>query len=167
MKEKGSWCGETHIQKTVYFLQQLEKVPLDYDFVLYIHGPFSFDLRDELTAMRADGLIALKINPIPYGPSLEVTEYGKEIISRFPKTVGNHKESIEKITNILGDKGVAELERLATALYIIKKIKQDSIDKNPAEWIHELKPHISIEEAETAIEEAEKYMDYKVVDHSN
>ena len=28
LKEKGSWCGETHIQKVVYFLWKLFNVPV-------------------------------------------------------------------------------------------------------------------------------------------
>ena len=30
MKNGGSWCGETHVQKCVYFLQQLLKVPMNF-----------------------------------------------------------------------------------------------------------------------------------------
>src|SRR6266545_4036200 len=48
MRAHDSWCGETHLQKATYFLQELLDVEMDYDFVLYKHGPFSFDLRDEL-----------------------------------------------------------------------------------------------------------------------
>ncbi|MCL6557372.1 MAG: hypothetical protein K6U74_00970, partial [Firmicutes bacterium] len=50
MESQGSWCGETHIQKCSYFLQAMLGVPLGFEFILYKHGPFSFDLRDELTA---------------------------------------------------------------------------------------------------------------------
>src|SRR5712692_9118533 len=85
----GSWCGETHLQKATYFLQELGKVPLGYSFVLYKHGPFSFDLRDELTAMRADGLLELRPQP-PYGPSLVPTERASEFARRFPKTLGKY-----------------------------------------------------------------------------
>jgi uncharacterized protein YwgA len=46
LRSKGSWCGETHIQKAAFFLQQLTGVPIDFDFILYKHGPFSFDLRE-------------------------------------------------------------------------------------------------------------------------
>ena len=68
LRKKGSWCGETHIQKSTFFVQNLMKVPLSFDFILYKHGPFSFDLRDELTGLRADGLIRLEPQ-WPYGPS--------------------------------------------------------------------------------------------------
>lgn len=72
LRHSGSWCGETHVQKATYFLQELRRVPLEFEFVLYRHGPFSFDLRDELTAMRADGFLDLSERG-PYGPSLVPT----------------------------------------------------------------------------------------------
>ena len=55
LKKNGSWCGETHIQKAVFFLKAIKKVPVDFNFILYKHGPFSFDLRDHLPLMRLDG----------------------------------------------------------------------------------------------------------------
>src|ERR1035441_4963526 len=57
MLAKGSWCGETHIQKATYFLQELLGVDLGFEFVLYRHGPFSFELRDELSSMQADDIL--------------------------------------------------------------------------------------------------------------
>lgn len=39
LREKGSWCGETHIQKSAYFLQELLGVPLDLNVIFYKHGP--------------------------------------------------------------------------------------------------------------------------------
>ena len=72
LRNKGSWCGETHIQKTIYFLQELLRVPLGFEFILYKHGPYSFDLSDELTAMRADELVELKLQQ-PYGPSVSLS----------------------------------------------------------------------------------------------
>ena len=35
MAERGSWCGETHLQKAVYFLQTLLDVPTDFGYILY------------------------------------------------------------------------------------------------------------------------------------
>ena len=48
---RGSWVGETHLQKAAYLLSQLRGVDFDFDFILYKHGPFSFELRDELALM--------------------------------------------------------------------------------------------------------------------
>ena len=43
LRREGSWCGETHVQKATFFLQELMEVPLGFNFVLNKHGPFSFD----------------------------------------------------------------------------------------------------------------------------
>ena len=44
LRDRGSWCGETHLQKASLLLQDLTGVPLGFDYILYKHGPFSFDL---------------------------------------------------------------------------------------------------------------------------
>lgn len=152
--EKGSWCGETHLQKATYFLQELLEVPTGFDFILYKHGPFSFDLRDELTAMRADGLIALEPKQPAYGPSLVPTERCKKLQQLFLKTLDGYKNEVEFVAEKLGDKGVVDLERLATALYVtLEQPDKDSIER--ARRIHELKPHVSVAEGESAIKDLE------------
>src|SRR5258707_96416 len=77
MREKGSWTGETHIQKGAFLLQELMGVNLGLDFVLYRHGPFSFDLRDELSSMQADELLALVLRREGYGPSFIPTNFSE------------------------------------------------------------------------------------------
>jgi hypothetical protein len=69
LQQNGSWCGETHIQKAMYCLQQIRDVPTGFEFILYKHAPSSFDLQDELTAMCADGLLEMRTKLYPYGPS--------------------------------------------------------------------------------------------------
>jgi uncharacterized protein YwgA len=55
----GSWCGETHIQKTSYIAKHVKGVPLESDFTLYKHGPFSFDLNAVLNEMRSQNLLSV------------------------------------------------------------------------------------------------------------
>ena len=87
LKQRGSWCGETHLQKSVYFLQELFGVPLGFTFVLYRHGPYSFDLSDEITALRAD--LLLDVQPAqPYGPSLVPGENAARFLANFELTRG-------------------------------------------------------------------------------
>lgn len=155
LREHGSWCGETHIQKALYCLQVVNRVPTDFDFILYKHGPFSFDLRDALTEMRANGLLDMRQN-YPYGPSLFPTSKGKALIDRFPKTVGKYKSAIDYIANAFGSRGVAELERLSTALYVTKDLDMESRDaEERAELLQELKPHIPHVKAKEAVEEVD------------
>lgn len=157
LRERKNWCGETHLQKTVYFLQELAQVPLGFDFILYKHGPFSFDLRDELTAMRADGLLALKANQYPYGPSLITTEGSARLKARFPETIDKYKAKINFIADQVGDKGVSELESLATALYVkINEANHKLSEKEISVKIIQIKPHINNEDAFEASDKAMK-----------
>ncbi|HHW39696.1 MAG TPA: hypothetical protein GXX19_00830 [Syntrophomonadaceae bacterium] len=152
MKERGSWCGETHIQKCGYFLQEMMAVPMGFDFILYKHGPFSFDLRDELTAMRADNLLALHVRPYPYGPSLLPGTAAETVMKSYPKTRAKYKRQIDFVVKTFALKGVAELERLATAFYITREQGEEQSVEKRAEYIHCLKPHVPLEEARLAVE---------------
>src|ERR1700730_6421073 len=117
LRQRGSWCGETHIQKSTYLLQDLMKVPLGLEFILYKHGPFSFDLRDDLTGLRADELIKLEPH-WPYGPRVEPTDRCEYIQKIFSKTVDRYADSISFVADKLSHRGVADLERLATAFFV-------------------------------------------------
>lgn len=156
LKKKGSWCGETHIQKATYFLQELFDIPMGFEFILYKHGPFSFDLSDELTAMRADMLIRLQPQPRPYGPSLVTRDGSKSIKNHFPSTLKKYDGNIQFVANKFRDRGVAELERLATALYVTQEINPEGSSEFRAQCITELKPHVSMEEALVAVKEIDE-----------
>jgi len=156
LRERESWCGETHLQKAAYFLQELLNVPIEREFILYKHGPFSFDLRDEMAAMCADGLLRIQPQPTPYGPTIVTTPNAKRIQERFPKTVGQHQKRIDFVARNLADKDVLALEGLATALYVSKKFGLKTSASERAKELHLLKPHISTEHAKAFIEDLDK-----------
>ena len=58
--EKGGWCGAKHLQHSTFFLQELLGVPLDLNVIFYKLSPHSFDLDDEVTALRGDLLVRAK-----------------------------------------------------------------------------------------------------------
>jgi hypothetical protein len=155
LRKSGSWCGETNVQKAAYFLQELLEVPLEYDFILYKHGPYSFDLTDEMTGLRADSILDLKIRDPQYGPSYVPGEQSDFVTERFPKTIGNYQRQVNFIASKLGDKNVAELERIATALFVRNKKGSESDAEVRAREIRRLKPHISMDEALAAVEEVD------------
>ena len=147
--KKGSWCGETHLQKATYFLQALEKVPVGFDFILYKHGPFSFELRDALTAMRADGLFDLH-QQWPYGPTLVPTEKSKFLRQQCSKTLQKYKKQLNFVSDQLGKQNVSELEKLATALYIRMQASTKT-ETQRAKYLHALKPHVSLDDSLEAV----------------
>lgn len=154
LRKRGSWCGETHVQKAIFFLQEAFHVPLGFKFILYKHGPFSFDLRDELSSLRADELI--RFDPQwPYGPRISPTDRAKYVESLRKQTVQRYTRPIDFVAKKLGPKSVTELERIATAFFISKHVDSAfSVDER-AKRLTELKPHISFDEAKSAVEEVE------------
>ena len=152
LRKKGSPCGQTHLQKAAYFAQCLMDVPLGFRFVLYRHGPFSFDLRDECAALRADCL--LRFGPIrSWGPEIEATERKEYIEGIFQDKVGRYDGALAFVAETVGDKGSAELERLGTALFVTLDGGRGSAIEARCRRVTELKPHITTEKARTAVEE--------------
>ncbi len=155
LREAGSWCGETHIQKAVYLMQDLLDVPTEYQFILYKHGPFSFDLSYELTSFRGDELLELQPQAPPYGPRYAVTALGRHLSEKFPKTLTKYAPAIQNVAEAIGEQTVGELERLATALYVTKRATDQHTGsvKSRAKCLNRLKPHVLVEAATEAVEQ--------------
>jgi uncharacterized protein YwgA len=150
LRAAGSWTGETHMQKASYFLQHLMGVSLGFDFILYKHGPFSFDLRDELTAMRAQGFLRLEPQN-PYGPTLVPEQKSELLKNAYRKIIEGHISKIRFVSGKLASKTVTELERTATALYVTLDDQIAATDR--ARRLTQLKPHITLEDAQAAVSE--------------
>lgn len=157
LEASGSWCGETHIQKATYFLQSLMRVPLEYKFILYKHGPYSFGLREEVMSMLADDLFRVRLQPAPYGPSILPDDSADQVKKRFQKTIAQYRQQVKAVAEKLGDKRVTDLERLATALYVTQEDHRDSSVETRARRINELKPHVGVQEAIKAIRAIDEF----------
>jgi hypothetical protein len=155
MHDHDSWCGETHLQKATFFLQELLDVDLGYDFVVYKHGPFSFDLRDELAGFASDKLIRYQPQVPPYGPRITVTGEGEKVQTIYPKTLARHADKIGFVAEKLDARGVIDLERLATALYVTLDAPQASAETR-ADMLRQLKPHIPEPAALRAVREVDQ-----------
>ena len=148
------WAGETHIQKTLFFLQELLQVPTGYDFVLYKHGPYDFDLHDDLGTMLTNSILALDHQPL-YGPRFRVGKLGDKVIQLGNHVVDQYKGEIKFVADTLGDKDVRELERLGTAL-LLKKQFPLLAQANLSSKLVELKPHVQERLASVAVREVFK-----------
>lgn len=153
----GSWSGETHIQKTSYIAKHIKNVPLESDFTLYKHGPFSFDLNTVLNQMRSQNLFT--VTPIGnYGSSFELN---KKLWSALNKAANGafdrYAERVQFVCEKLGRKGVAELERITTAVYVALNFPELT-PKERVKKLTELKPHIKYDFAVAAFEEAKPFL---------
>lgn len=159
LHDRGSWSGETHLQKATYLLRELQDVPLDFNFILYKHGPFSFELRDALGAMRTDRLLEREVQPPPYGPRFVVSERGRELEARFGRTMERYGAALDWVADRLGDRGVMELERLATALWVTRELGEDATVETRAGRLHQVKPHVPLADAVEAVSEIDEMLD--------
>lgn len=155
LEKAGSWAGETHVQKTTFFLQEMLEIPLGFEFILYKHGPFSFDLRDELASMRADVLLRLDSKLPAYGPSIVAGEGADALTSRFPKTIERYRLKIDFAARQVGTKDVSELERLATALWVTTRGGVKDAEKR-ATLLVQLKPHVDRPQAQDAVKTVDR-----------
>jgi uncharacterized protein YwgA len=154
LRANGSWAGETHLQKATYVLQRLLDVPVGFDFILYKHGPFSFDLRNEVASLRAEGFFEWEVKSERYGPSLKPGPLSEQLKTQFGSTANEFASKVDFVAGRLGKRNVAELERLATAIYVTLDEKSP-LDQRTAR-INSLKRHVSLTDAEIAVEEADE-----------
>lgn len=157
LNKQGSWCGETHIQKAMYFLNELFPEVINYPFMLYKYGPFSFELRDDIGIMVTEDFLRA-VPMYPYGPKIIPGKLSEKIKLLFSKTLNKCEEKIEFVAENLKNKTVLDLEAIATALYVIKTNPTLRLEEMTAK-LHHLKPHISFEQAEKEIEEVKKIIE--------
>lgn len=142
MWEYDSWCGETHIQKNVYLLQELMEVPFQWNFVLYKYGPFSFDLSYLIAEVHSCALVEL-VPEWGFRPRIRVTRLGEDFFREDDALHSRLDGQIEFVVQELAPKNVGELEGLTTGLYILrsKRYTDPAVHVRGAR-LTELKPHI-------------------------
>lgn len=155
LRQRDSWTGETHIQKTCYVAKIVEHVPFESEFILYKHGPYSFDLSSSLGHMRAQRIIS--VTPQTFGSTFDVVEGIWLALERASSNIyESYADQIGSICDVLAKKKVAELERIVTAIYVFVNFPDMSLDQM-AHKLAELKPHINSRQAVDAFEEAEVF----------
>jgi len=148
LHQYGSWTGKTHVHKALSLLRDLGKVPVPFEFVLYKHGPYSFEVEAELEQMRSYGAITMEPNTRGYGVVLKAGE-AASLVEQSASLSAEVSQAIDQVCRFVSSRSAAELERLATASWIRYQERLD----DPAEVarrLHFLKPHVSIVEAERA-----------------
>jgi uncharacterized protein YwgA len=152
LRDRNSWAGETHVQKAAFVAKQMKHVPFESEFVLYKHGPFSFEMSTSLVHMRTRNLLKTLQNP-GFGPTLEVNE---ALWRALDRSAGDYFEQFEDdvsdVCDLLATKNVASLERFATAVYLNSTMPNTSVEERASKLV-ELKPHIPSDLARAAFDE--------------
>lgn len=156
LRNHGGLCNSNYVQRAVYFLQEIFHTELDFKYILYKGNPYSFDLEEELVRLQADYLIELDHRSPGYGPSLVPTKNSEELRSRFPKTITYYKPQLEFIAEKFGTKSIAELNKLAIALWVTKELGTESNESQRAKRVCQLKPGICFSDALLSVHELDQ-----------
>ena len=105
---------------------------MGYSFVLYKHGPYSFDLKLDTSRLLGRRMLKQEPSAPPYGPRLRATTIMSNHVARHHEAIGRHSKDITRVVQFVGSRGVAELERLSTALYVTVR-NEERIDRIPSE----------------------------------
>jgi len=151
----GRFCGETLLQKSAYFLKEMFGAPVSAPFRIYYYGPFSFDLRDRLGTMEA--LDVVRTAPHEWGATYKVGSRYPQVRQQFHRTLERLEPHLAWVQRELVPLGVKDLEPLATALFLRRENATASVDAL-AGRLHEIKPHVSVDAARTAIGKVERWL---------
>lgn len=155
MRDNGSWATAVHLQKGLYFLQEMRGVPLGYEFVVYRHGPFSFELKDELVHLRGKKILEWVFRSSPqYSPGLASTPFSKELRGELPNFLAKYDDSLTFVAENIGPMKSKQLERVSTAFYFFTKGVEE--DEEVARKVCEAKPHIPPDEQLDAVRHIRK-----------
>ncbi len=104
--------------------------------------------------MMADDMIA--VQPTEYGATFEPGDQIGNLETHTAKTIAANRNAVEFVVKHLAGRGVKQLERVATALFFTVTTDDASVEGR-ATKIREVKPHITAEEAQKAVEEVDRW----------
>lgn len=156
LRANGSRCDHRGMQMVTLFLQELFGVPTEYEYMLYMNSPFSFDLEADLTALRARYLIELDFRSPGWGPGIKPTQASAELRERHPVTLDKYSRQTDFVARTFGPKDLAQLVRLATACYVTRELGAMADDEQRSTRLMALKPFLSSDDALAAVHEFDR-----------
>ena len=135
--------GKTAMMKTMFFLQEVYKVPLNYDFTIFTFGPFDEDVLMYMDYAKHKELIDIKPDP-----SVDYLSYNITHIEEPEKLDRQHDESLKEIVKNFGSFTVKEWELASTILFSYlslyesnpgAEMNMDELDED----VRRIKPHFS------------------------
>lgn len=168
--EKEKRLGKTILLKSMFVLQDLFEVPLDYSYQIYLYGPYSAGaVRDLEWASYNDFLDMLVTRDrnynnfydlsIPDGERLnnpnllkfkvELTKVEQKENEDF---LYEHKDKLESFLKIFRGKATREFELYSTIVFLYNRKKDEFSIYDILSEVKEIKPHFDEEEIKTAYE---------------
>lgn len=148
--------GKTAMVKYLFLLQQVYKLPLNYDFEIYTYGPYASEVMEDISLAERQDVISIETVPYPghMGYSIRAKNYTDD--KNFSTDVEN---GITELLELFGGKKAKELELSTTIIYLYHNSKMNSWDcdkETITNYVHEIKPHFTLETIEDEYDNLEK-----------
>lgn len=161
--EKQMIAGRTLLQKTLYFLNEM--LELNIDFRSYYYGPYSSEITDCLDSLKATGIVSENIDQLPpfdFNVTFEPRKYtyflgdaGESIAKDIEKTKFDAAKKIKNILSEMEKYGmIHDYKNLSIAAKMHHILKIENKPMEPEEILEEAKAlewHIDKQEAADAI----------------
>ncbi|ABI67511.1 YwgA family protein [Syntrophomonas wolfei] len=147
--------GKTVLQKLVYILQEIYRVPCGYDYILYNYGPYSEALADDLSFFASMDGVKVEWNR-RLGYEIKKAERTSHFRERGKDFLTQHASQIDEVIKEFGSMNAKELELRSTILYVSK---EEPLDKSDLlDRVKDIKPHFTVGEIDNAYQELERWL---------
>lgn len=156
LQAPNSKLGRTQLMKLCYFLQEIEGVPIRYDFRLFNYGPFDSEVLSDLGIACSRNALKEQTVIFNRGYGYEITpgESAEQLSTELEKSNRRLTAQIDRIVKEFAGDGAGELELKSTILFVDREFHRDDLPGNIdtiSKRVHEVKPHFSEETIRTRI----------------
>jgi hypothetical protein len=134
--------------KCLYFLQELEGIPLGYHFGLYTYGPFDSDVLNDLGLAERMGAVESRIFHFSGGHGYELRPADTDrLLCRAEELVSRYKDKIDWVVGEFGSKSALDLEMASTLVYVDRSAAEEGSSISLYELarkVRNIKPHLDI-----------------------
>jgi uncharacterized protein len=154
----GQVLGRTAIVKLPYLLQELQGLPLGYDFRLYTYGPFVSDVLNDLASAESLGALTVKtvLYPVGYGYEIRSGPAAESIKGKAADWLREHHRQLESVAREFGGLSASELELASTIVYADREFASRSEPVAPdtlVRKVREVKPRFTEAAVQTKVRE--------------
>ncbi|MCL2857378.1 MAG: hypothetical protein FWE19_06640 [Oscillospiraceae bacterium] len=139
---KISGIGKTGMMKSMYFLQQVYKVPLGYDFDIYNYGPYDEDVLVAVDSAKREKLI--DVRPKNYNGFM-----GYEIVAKGDtiSELSVYVDALDEISQNFGKYHAKDWELASTIVYLYMAYHENGWDMEELdENVRRIKPHFALQD---------------------
>lgn len=141
--------GKTVLQKMVYLLNEIYRVPSGYEYSLYTYGPYCSELTSDVEFVSAMG--AIQLCQTHRGFVINLSDKSDMITQKSTDFINEHKEQFDDLIEKFGKFNARELELRSTLIFLARSEKMSK--KLLGLQLAELKPYFAEDEISNTIDE--------------